>query len=826
MRRIFTSLLTLLLVLGVHLGLFAQGVQISGTVTSQEDGGPMPGVSVLVRGTTVGAVTDIDGSYTISVPEGSGSLEFSFIGFEKQVVSIRNRSIINVALQSDISQLSEVVVTAFGIEQDKKALVSATQEVKGRELALSREPNMVDALNAKVAGVQVTRQGGSAGAGSSIVIRGMSSISGENQPLFVIDGIPINNSFRTRSSTSGVDVPNRAIDINPNDIESMNVLKGPAATALYGIQAASGVVIITTKKGSRSDGRTMSVNISSNTAADQLLTRFPTQMMYAQGDRSLFGTTTFGHFGPPLSTLRYDGSTNNPADPRGFIVDMNDPRALADERLIPVDNQALFFQTGVTTDNNISISSGTKHSSFFFSYGDFRQQGIIPNNDFNRQSFKLTAESSLTDKFKLTASANYVYSTSTRFGRGNNFSDVVQGTIRTPPSFNNALGFTLPDGSQRAFRNNSPDNPFWVVNNNPFTDEVNRLISFVQADYQVTPWLSILYRVGADVSSDKRNQQWAVGSFGGDALPGGRVQEQTFNDRVLNSDLIITATKEYGDFNVSAMVGNNFFSNSFQSQFFDGRNLAIPGLYNISNAQTNLVQEQFRSLKETAAVFSRVAVDYKNYLFLELNGRNEWTSTLRPPNNSFFYGSVGTGFVFTEAFNLDGGIFSFGKLRASYSEAGRDAPVYTDQTFFNRATVGGVWGGGLVFPLPSGVGGSQLGLTAGNPNLRPERNKSIEIGGEFRFFENRLGLDVTYYRERNVDQIIPVSVPGSTGFANQFINAGTIQNQGWEIVANFTPIQGEFRWDIVANFSRNRNIVLDLPVDRIGLTGSVIYVHL
>jgi TonB-dependent SusC/RagA subfamily outer membrane receptor len=247
MQKNCTKSVFFLLFLLLSIPSYAQ-ITVTGKVTSQEDGGPLPGVSVLVRGTTTGAVTDLDGEYSIEVPSGDATLEFSFIGYTRQRVQVRNRSNLNVVLVPDIAQLSEVVVTAFGIEQEKKALVSATQEVKGRELALSREPNMVDALNAKVAGVQVTRQGGSAGAASQIVIRGMSSISGENQPLFVVDGIPINNDYRTRSRSSGVDAPNRAIDINPNDIESMNVLKGPAATALYGIQAASGVVIITTKK--------------------------------------------------------------------------------------------------------------------------------------------------------------------------------------------------------------------------------------------------------------------------------------------------------------------------------------------------------------------------------------------------------------------------------------------------------------------------------------------------------------------------------------------------------------------------------------------------
>ncbi len=798
---------------------WAQESEVSGTVTSQDDGGPLPGVSVMIQGTTTGTVTDLDGKYSISVSSAEASLEFSYIGYKSQNVQVRGRSTVNVSMVPDISQLSEVVVTAFGIEQDKKALVSATQEVKGRELFLSREPNMVDALNAKVAGVQVTRQGGSAGAASSIVIRGMSSISGENQPLFVVDGVPIDNSFRTTSASSSVDVPNRAIDINPNDIESINVLKGPAATALYGLQAGSGAVIITTKKGSRSDTQNVSVNFSSNTSVDRIMRYFPGQMDYAQGDRGIHTRGTFGHFGPPLSTLRFDGDPNTD-DPRGNLVDMNHSNAIPGATMAPVNNQAVFFQDGLTLDNNLSISAGNKNSSFFLSFGDYRQQGIIPKNEFNRRNFRLTAETSLNDKLRVTGSVLYTHSTSTRFGRGNNFADVAQGTVRTPPSFDNSLGWELPNGQQRSFRRNSPDNPFWTVNNNPFTDEVNRVLGYIQVNYDLASWLNIMYRLGTDVSSDKRKQRWAVGSFGGDALPGGRVLQDTYNDRILNSDLVITGTKEIGDFNLSLMVGNNFFGRFNERQYFDGRNLAIPGLYNISNVQSNQVQIESLIRKRTAAVFSRASLDYRNYLFLELNGRNEWTSTLLPPNNSFFYGSIGTGFVFSEAFDLDEGILSFGKLRASYSEAGRDTDPFRDQTYYGRANISGAWGGGLVFPIPSGVGAVALSGTAGNPTLRPERNKTWEFGAEIRLMENKLGFDVTYYRERNIDQIIAVSVPGSTGHSSQWINAGTIENRGWEIVANATPVSGPaFNWDIVANFTRNRNTVLDLPVERIALGG-------
>ncbi len=793
-------------------------VNVSGRVTSSDDGSALPGVSVLVKGTQAGTVTDSEGKYAISVPNISSVLVFSFIGYTPVEITVEGRSTIDVSMETDIMQLSEVVVTAFGIAQDKKALVSATQEVNSKEIGYAKEANLVDALNSKVAGVQITRQAGSAGAASSIVIRGLSSISGENQPLFVVDGIPINNSFRTNNREGGVDVSNRAIDINPNDIETINVLKGPAATALYGIQAASGVIIITTKRGIRSDEKTVAVNFTSNYSVDKIMKNFPAQMRYAQGDNGVYNTSTFSHFGPPLTTLRYDGTELNPADSKGRIVDMNDPTAVADAYLTPVNNQDKFYQDGTTWDNNLSLSVGSQNSTFYFSLGNYAQNGIIPDNEFDRTSMKLTAESFIRDDLKITGSVNYVYSTSTRFGRGDNFSDVIQGTIRTPPSFDNSLGYTLLNGTQRAFRTNSPDNPFWTIANNPYNDEVNRILGFLQFNYDPTKWLSLMYRMGTDVSSDKRNQQWERGSFGGDGL-NGRVLEDTYNDRIVNSDFIATATKSFGDFNTSLMIGHNYFFKSEKRQYFDGRNLAVPGLFNISNATDNLVQTQNENLKKTVAVLSRFAIDYKNFLFLELNGRNEWTSTLLPPNNSFFYGSAGLGFVFSDVLQINQGILSYGKVRGSYAEAGRDAPVYSSETYYERGITSGVWGGTIRFPV-AGVGGAELSNLAGNADLRPERNKTFEIGTELKFLNNRLGIDFNYYRTLNVDQIISITLPGSTGFNNRRINAGEIENKGIEIVGSAIPAKGEnFEWSISANFTRNRNLVLELPVERIPLAG-------
>ncbi len=340
MKKNFTLLIFFLSAFCMSGWVYGQGLTVSGKVVSSEDEEPLPGVSILVQNTTIGTVTDIDGNYSINVPDQNSVLTFSFIGFTSRTVRVNNRSTVDVRMTPDTEQLGEVVVTAFGLTQEKKKISFSQQEVGSAEINASREQNVVDALNAKVAGVQVTRQGGSAGAGSSIVIRGIQSISGQNQPLFVVDGVPVNNSFRASIGTSGgVDYANRAIDINPNDIESISVLKGPAATSLYGIQGATGVVLITTKKGSKSKG--FSVDISTNTSTDRIMNYFPQQLAYSQGDNGLYnGGTTFNHYGAPISTLRYDETTPFAKDPRGTIVDMNHPNA--GPRVPVYDNQRLF----------------------------------------------------------------------------------------------------------------------------------------------------------------------------------------------------------------------------------------------------------------------------------------------------------------------------------------------------------------------------------------------------------------------------------------------------------------------------------------------------
>jgi len=486
----------------------------------------------------------------------------------------------------------------------------------------------------------------------------------------------------------------------------------------------------------------------------------------------------------------------------------------------------LFFQNGFTNDSHVAVSSSTEKSNFYLSAGNMYQEGIIPNNTFNRTSFKLSADSKLSDVVKFGGSVNYVNSTSTKFGRGDNFSDAIQGLYRTPPSFDNSAGFVYPNGQQRNFRGAidgsrpfSPDNPFWTVNNNPYTDNVNRFISFLQTDITPASWLTITHRLGFDFAHDERTQRWAPSSSGGSAISasgalGGRIYEDTYTDKILNSDLIISGTKDFSEkFSGTLLIGHNMFSSNTSSYFLNGTNFAIPGLFNIANTQENPIFTKNDVRRMTQAVFSRASLGYLNSIFLELSVRNEWASTLPANNRSFTYGSAGLSVVLTDLLKVDSKVLNFAKIRGSYAGAGNIPPAYTTETFYNIATTGTRYAPGVRFPI-DGVGGVLLSPSAGNSNLRAEFTNTVELGTDIRLFENKLGIDFTYYNAISRDQIVSVPVPASTGFTSQLINAGEIQNRGIEIVLTGDVIErGGFRWDMLLNFTRNRNYVNSLPND-------------
>jgi TonB-linked SusC/RagA family outer membrane protein len=761
------------------------------------------------------------------------------IGMKNREIAIGNSDIIDVVLEEDASRTDEVVVTAIGVEQQKRSLTYATQEVKGQAISQSKEANMVGGLAGKIAGVQVTNSTGAAGGSSYIRIRGASSITGENQPLFVIDGIPIDNSqLETEASTGGVAYSNRAIDINPDDIESVNVLKGAAATSLYGIRAASGAIIITTKRGMSNEatGR-INASFSSSLGIDEVNKLPEMQSRYAQGLNGALGSPESAaglrprSWGPAIDTLVWVADPTYIWDKNGRIAGRSS--AQGGRPVVPYDNLGDFFRTGYTYTNSFSLSGGNNTSTFFFSLSNMEQTGVTPNNEFSRTTLRLSGDHAFSSQFKLSGSVNYTVSGGTRIQQGSNISGVMLGLLRTPITFDNSNGvdgadnssaYQFADGRQRAYRGFVGfDNPYWVVNNSPFRDEVNRIIAYVQADYNPAEWISVMYRLGQDFYSDRRRQIYAVNS---NAYSAGRIIEDQYFNTDLTSDLMVTLRHSFNeDMKGSLVLGQNMYSKKLENLFATGDDLVIPGFYNMSNA-TTLNPGQNLSRKRTAALYADAKFDYKNMLYVNATLRNEWSTTLPVDNNAFTYGSLSLGLVLTELIKPSDEL-SFAKLRASYAVVGRDAPIYGTQTLFNKANFADGWTNGILFPF-NGIAGFARGGTLASAMLSPEKKVEMEIGLEARLFDNRISLDVNYYNSESRDQIFAVPVAASSGFTSQLMNAGTLSNHGFEIQlgARLFDMDG-FTADLNVNWSRNVSEVVSLAegVDNIfiaGFTGSQI----
>jgi TonB-linked SusC/RagA family outer membrane protein len=779
--------------------------QVSGVVSDAETGELLPGVAVLIKGTTVGVTTDIDGNYILEFTNGTGSadtLVFSYLGYQKQTIPIQGRSVVNVRLASDQELLDEVVVTAIGIKKEKRKVGYSVTEVGGNELIESRETNVINALNGKVAGVQITSTSGSPGASAAIRIRGNQSINGANDPLIVIDGIPVDNSYRGSNFT---DQANRALDINPDDIESMSVLKGGAASALYGLRAANGAIIINTKQGR--EGKT-EVTFSTTTTLDQVNKLPQKQLRWAQGAQGNFDPSTNLVWGPLISESFYDTTGMR-------LVPAGDP-ASSGRRAESFDDASIFFRTGVTLNNNLSIRGGNAKSGFFLSMSDLRQSGVIPLTDFSRTSFRATANTAITDKLDVKFSANYIRSVADRAQRGSNLSGVMLGLMRSPPSYdltngsddpvNDPSAYSFPDGTQRTYFD-AYDNPYWSINKNRNEEELNRLIGFVEFNWRPTPWMTITERFGVDTYAEQRKSYWDRESNEFKDL-GGAIFDQNTNQFNLTNDLFVTMEHSFSeDFNAQVIIGHSY--QGFQKTFYnvDGFDFVIDDFYDMSNvASINVIADDFLDRSTIIGLFGDLSLDYKRTYYLSITGRQDWSSTLPPNNNSFFYPSVSAGFVFTEVAQIPG--IEYGKLRTSFASTGNDAfQNYLTSNFF---VSGGSTQGQLSY-FPSS--------TIGNNELRPEFTNSFEIGTDLRTYNNRVRLDFTYYHTSSVDQIVVIPIANSTGYSSFVTNIGEITNQGFEILLSADILERKLSkpnnlgWTSSINFTRNRSEVVSLTDD-------------
>lgn len=825
MKR-FTTLLAFFVFVSVQL-LQAQSVQITGNVTSSEDGTGLPGVSVVVKGTTIGTVTDYDGNYDLAVPEDATNLVFSFIGMVKQELAIEGRVIIDVTLDPDVVGIDEVVVTAIGIARSEKSLGYSVQAVQSEEISRANTSDLINSITGRTAGVQINSSAGTPGASVYMTIRGAASITGNNQPLFIIDGMPIVTgrgamavTNRDPYTTGGTGSSSRSIDINPEDIASMTILKGGAATALYGLRAANGAIVITTKKGQQSAKR-MNVDFHTSLGFDQVSQLPPRQSQFVQGNNGGWLSGFQRAWGPDVANLQYDTTTDPDYmwDKNGMIVDASDPNAngIPVKMYDPYD----FFQTGMTFNNRLSVSSGNEQSSYYFSVADIEQTGIIPNSTFGRTNVRLNASSNLLKWLKVSTNMAYSNSRANQIQQGSNTSGIMLGLLRTPPSFDNSAGYEFPDGTQRTFRHGGGyDNPYWTANKNYLDDNTNRFIGNTILNFTFTDWFSASYNVGIDNYTRQTKDVIAIGSR---TRPAGAIEEGTYVSKQFNHDLLLNFHRTFGDIDAGLTLGNNMFSQGWQSLWGDANGLEIPGYYNLSNSadnQTGFGQSKYR----TSALFFDVQLAYMDMVYLGITGRNDWSTTMPDQNISAFYPSVNLGFIFTELPGIKGNsLLSFGKLRGSWAKTANIATPYNTTNYYYGSTSRDGWTNGVGFPW-MGTTGFDVNYTLGNPDLMHESMASMEVGMDLRFWLNRLGIDFSFFQNTNSDLLLSVPIAESSGFGAVYMNAAEMESKGIELTVNARVMTGELGWDILANWTKMTNTVVSLAegVESIGLGGFTI----
>ena len=848
MRNPVMRLLRAAVVLGLVPGaLFAQqNTTLTGRVTS-DGGSPLAGVSVSVPTIRSGALTDAEGNYSFTIPAlrmTSGmtlAVTARRIGFAAKTTNVaadRASITVNFVLVPTAMQLDEIVTTALGVEKSKKALGVAQQTVDSTLLTQGvRTTNIVASLSGKVAGINVTpasSQGGSA----RIVIRGATSIGGNNQPLFVIDGIPIDNStYATTTEANGgggYDYGNTAQDINPDDIASMSVLKGPNAAALYGARAANGAIIITTKSGRGS--RIFSVNGSTNMTLDSPLKLPKYQNQWGQGYQGdICSTWKAGltHFsaGPVPSDFDYAscgfsyldgnyGGVNDGVDESwgpaldGTLRSQYSTTAAGGADLRPwvshPNNVSGFFQTGHTITSNVAAQGSNDRANFRLSLTRQDVNGLVPDNTLNRTTSALNAGADITSKLSANGTIQYIQNSGnnrpgTGYDEGNVMMDYIWfGRQVNIAGFKNNL--VDPNGQQISWNYSYHNTPWWTQTMNSNHDQRDRVMGVVSTDYKFTDWLDLALRGGTDFYRDFRNYDvaagWIGGLFDGGNYSQGGFQENTRFQQETNIDFLATAKRSLlSNLGLTANFGGNRRVNHYRTNAFGTDQLVIPGVYNIANAAKQVIPTESSTQKEINSLYGQAEFAYNDYAYLTVTGRNDWSSTLPQGSNSYFYPSVSASYVFTQAFpSLNfGGLLNYGKIRGGWSRVGSDAdPYLLAVTYTAQSQFGDI----PRFTTPN----SLL-----NPILKPENTDGWEIGTEMQWFDNRVGLDFSYYTKTTSNEILQTSVSSASGYNLALVNAGVISNRGIEAQVNFSPIRpshtGGFEWNVTANYGRNRNRV-------------------
>ena len=841
MKKKFMLFLTCLFI-GIGLAT-AQVTRVTGNVTSSEDGEPVVGASVLVKGTNVGTITDIDGNFTISnVPSNATTLVVSFVGMQTQEVAIRET--VRVMLRPDAELLDEVVVTAMGITKSRKALGYAAQDLKSEQLNTAGTNSLASAIQGKLTGVDIRQSSGAPGASSQIVIRGARSFSGNNQPLYVVDGMPINTTadFSTGSSVKGANISDRTLDINPDDIETINVLKGQAASALYGIRASNGVIVITTKRGSKTTSKPQ-ITISTDISAQRVSKKFQRQTTYAQGNGiNAYNPSSSMSWGPKIADLandpNYGGNVDNAyTQAEGLHQGMyyNPKRVAAglDGWTTPeiYDNVGDYLTTGFTENTNVNISQNINDLNYSFGVSNSHQDGIIPSTGMRRWSARGLVDWKINDKWTAGFSANYSSNKVTAAPGAN--SGIMNVVYSAPAEYDlKGIPFHAPNDptKQISFRSTSFNNPYWFSEGyEEYRQHTNRVFGNTYVEFQPTIGyrdftLKIREQAGIDIwTSDYAD----MGEIGSAMNTKGEIDNYGTQHNVFNNLFTVNFDGHFGADNqwgLNVILGNEFNQEHMRNWSYYGTNFNFFGMPIIDNA-TNLGASEYKRQERNVGFFGSASLDYKNQLFLTVTGRNDYVSTMPRGSRSFFYPSVSLGWEFTQLpFFQKQKVLTYGKLRASFAQVGQAG------TYYNTYYTTPGYGGGFYmytpvsYPLPSGVSAYVPSSTLYDPNLKPQNTVNWEVGADLAFFNGRLRMEYTYSLQNIKDQIFSVPMDPSTGYSSMVTNAGKMRTHAHEFSINAAIVQTK-DWDVNlgVNFTKLNNKVVELApgVESIMLGGFV-----
>ena len=798
-------------------GAMAQ-TKVNGTVVSQEDNEPVIGVSVLVVGTNIGTVTDANGRFALTVPEGKSQLRFTYVGMETLEVSARPN--MRIVLRSGDTNIDEIVVTAMGIKRSAKALGYSATAVDGDEIAAARTADIMSGLQGKVAGVAISSATGDPGSSNSVIIRGISSLGGTNQPLYVIDGVPMNNSavFSSDGLNSGYDFGNGANAVNPDDVDNMTILKGAAATALYGSRAANGVILITTKSG-KQQAKGFGIEYNGGLQWESVMRLPQMQNEFGMGWNGDKTNDENGSWGPRFdgSTLRYGTVYDNSQQIKSYV---------------PMkDNMKDFYDTGFRYSNSVSFNGATDKSEYFVSFSHIKDDGIIPTDADSYKKYTFSARGSHKQKdLTFSSSLNYAYQKNNFVQTGQGFENMYNSIMQTPRDI------AIVDLEDLSNPFNTPGyyytpysvmNPYYILNNHLNENESERFYGKFQVDYDFLKWFKLTYRIGLDTSTAHHHKGMPNYSVLFPDTPNwadelstetGYTSRRTTRRREINQDAMLTFNMPYQDFNFNAVAGFNGNERNLSYLETKVTNLTIPTYYNITNSAEIPTSKEYQWKRRLYGIYAQAEVAWRNMVYLTLTARNDWSSTLPKENRSFFYPGVTASWIFSELTKEKAPWLSFGKLRLAWGKTGNDADVYMTDPYYTQASFNSSGWADSKFPFSkTGTNAYTMGNVLGSADLSPEMTTETEIGVQLAFLQNRISVDATYYNRNSDKQITQLSVDPASGYTAQNVNLGKIRNRGVELLVTVVPVRTkDFEWSLTWNYTKNNNKVIKLPEEMNG----------